>query len=212
MVMAYLERNRGRDVDAAIAAWTGAHAYLRPGELARLLFRWISMGSGSVQHHAALLLHPAEGSRASKTGEYDETVVVDDPVIVAALGRLKKIRPPNAPLIMHQPDDFWRLFREAVSWLRIDKVLGPQVPYVLRRTGASSDAWSKARDLATIQSRGRWKTPGSVRRYAKGGRVAHQLSLCTDRLVRYGEQCEKYLEQVFLRQREPLRPPARSDL
>ena len=161
---------------------------------------------------AALLLHPSEGSRASKTGEYDETVVVDDPQLVKALTRLKAVRPPNALLIGCLPEQFWLLFQEAIVFLKIDKVLGHQVPYVLRHTGASADAWAKRRDLPTIQSRGRWKGPNSVRRYAKGGRVAHQLSLCSAQMVQYGERSVRLLELVFTRQREPLRPPTQSAL
>ena len=212
MTMAFLERARGRDVDAAIAAWTGAHAYLRPGELGRLVFRWITIGVANDKGRAALLLHPAEGSRASKTGEYDETVVVDDPILVRALARLKGRRGADEPLMGHHPVEFWSLFTAAVEKLKLHLVLGRQVPYVLRHTGASSDAWSKSRDLAAIQSRGRWKTAASVRRYAKGGRVAHQQSLCGAQLIKFGEESETLLEQVFLRQREPLRPPPPSAL
>ena len=105
-----------------------------------------------------------------------------------------------------------QLFAEAVALLKIDKVLGHQVPYVLKHTGASADAWAKRRDLTAIQARGRWKTPTSVRRYAKGGRVAHQLSLCTAPLVKYGERSAKSLEQVLCGRLAPFRPPAPSTL
>ena len=86
------------------------------------------------------------------------------------------------------------------------------MPYVLRHSGASGDVWAKTRDLAAIQSRGRWKTAASVRRYAKGGRVAHQLTLCTDQLVQFGERCEKSLGKVFSGQLAPLRPPPQNTL
>ena len=185
---------------------------MRPGELGRLQWRWVSPGVGSDKSRAALLLHPIEGSRASKTGEFDETVIVDDPMLAIVLARLREKRAPGERLIDGEPDQFWALFTEAVGRLKVDKVLGHQVPYVLRHTRASADAWTKRRDLVEIRSRGRWKTTNSVRRYAKGGRVAHQLSLCSAQLVQFCEESKLRLEAVFLEQLLPLCPPPPSVL
>ena len=61
------------------------------------------------------------------------------------------------------------MFSDAADRLKVDKMLGHPVLYVLRHSGASANAWSKHRDLTAIQSRGRWKSANTVRRYAKGG-------------------------------------------
>ena len=82
-------------------------------------------------------------------------------------------------MIDGDPVDFWALFSVAVVRLKIDKTLSHQVLYVLRHSGASADAWSKHQAFAASQIRGRWKSANGARRYAKGGRVAHQLSLCS---------------------------------
>ena len=125
MTMMFLERGRGREVDSGLAAWLGAHAYLRPGELARLRFRLVSLGSGAGAKQAALLLHPHGGSRESKTGEIDKTVVVDDPEIVLGLRRLEGLRDPEALVIGKPANEFWALFQEAVRRLRLHERLGP---------------------------------------------------------------------------------------
>ena len=144
--------------------------------------RWVSPGVGSDRSRAALLLHPGEGSQASKTGEYDETVIVDDPMLARALAKLKPMRAPGEPLIDGDPAEFWALFSVAVARPKIDKTLGHQVPYVLRHSG----------DRCLEQALGphRHTKPGAVdigkQRVAirEGrGRVAHQLSLCSAPLV-----------------------------
>ena len=81
MTMAWIAKSNNREIDLAVAAWTGAHAYLRPGELVRLLWRWMVPGARSDRSRVSLFLHPSEVSRSSKTGEFDKTAIVDDHVL-----------------------------------------------------------------------------------------------------------------------------------
>ena len=99
---------------------------------------------------------------------------------------------------MPDPVALWSSFESALSLLGVDNVLGPQVPYVLRHTGAAADAWTQRRSVKAIQARGR---------YAKGGRIAHQMSLFSDRLQTYALQCVEKLPLVLAGQLPPLRPP-----
>ena len=110
-------------------------------------------------------------------------------------------------MIVPDPVALWSSSESALSLLGVDSVLRPQVPYVLRHTGAAADAWTQRRSVEAIQARGRWKSATSVRRYAKGGRIAHQMSLFSDRLRAYALQCVEKLPMVLAGQLPPLRPP-----
>ena len=80
-------------------------------------------------------------------------------------------------------------FHRTIALLGVVTALGKQVPYVLRRAGASAGAWAQRRSLTEIQVRGRWRSAGSVRRYDKGGRVANQMSACSEPLQRFARLC-----------------------
>ena len=207
MTMAYLLRANGLPLDMALAVWVGVHCYLRPGEIARLQWKWLVLGVGTELGQASVVLHPVEESRSSKTGEYDETVIIDDAGIVNAIRAMKKAQ-PRGPLVVHPPS-MWEKFEEAIQLLGVDRDLGPQVPYVVRHSGAAADAWNGVRTLDAIQARGRWKSATSVRRYAKGGRIAHQMSSCSAPLQSFALKCASQLAMVFRGRLPPLRPPVR---
>ena len=152
-----------------------------------------------------MVLHPVEESRSSKTGEFDETVIIDDAGIVSAIRAMKPAR-PRGPVVAH-PQQMWEKFEEACKLLGVNRDLGAQVPYVVRHSGAAADAWNGLRTLDAIQARGRWKSATSVRRYAKGGRIAHQMSSCSVPLQRFALKCVSLLEAVFLGRSLPVRPP-----
>ena len=99
-------------------------------------------------------------------------------------------------------------FHRAIALLGVVTALGKQVPYVRRHTGASADAWAQRRSLTEIQVRGRWKFAGSVRRCDKGGRVANQMSACSEPLQRVARLCEAAIPDILVRLQPPVRPPA----
>ena len=111
-------------------------------------------------------------------------------------------------LLIGVPEVFWQAFHRAIALLGVETPFGKQVPYALRHTGASVDAWAQRRSLTEIQGRGRWKSAGSARRYAKGGRVAHQLSACWKPLQRVARLCVAALADALVRLQPPLRAPA----
>ena len=94
------------------------------------------------------------------------------------------------------PEVFWQTFHQATALLGVET------------SGASADAWALRLSLTEIQVRGRWKAAGSVRRYAKGGRVAHQMIACLEPLQRFAKPCVAALPDALVRVRPPLRPPA----
>ena len=143
-------------------------------------------------------LHLSEGSRASKTGGFDATVTIDDPVLVRAITRLKAIRAPVSSLTGCALENFWNLLIEAVALLRISDVLGV-APCVLRHT---TPAPTRGR------SGGTW--PSNV---GDGGSRQHKTRDGRSRIaefvfgpVRYGESAAG---PVLPWHRQPLRSAAR---
>ena len=169
-----------------------------------MLFR--SDRSGKTRK-VAITLHPSETSRASKTGEYDETIVVDWAWLAQILITMKKDRPAHAPLVPVDAKELQELFEWAQVRLGPDRVLSRQTQYVLRHSGPSADVWESRRPLDEVQKRGRWKAPTSVRRYEKGGRLPERLSKCEDHVLTYATKCDVKLGDVLSGHSAPLRPP-----
>ena len=209
MTMCFLCRAQGLAFDLPLSIWIGVHCYLRPGEICRMRWQYLVPGLGADACRASLVLHPAELSRSSKTGEFDEAVIIDDEGIVEAI-RYAKLRRRHGPVV-DVPQRLWQLFNEASSLLLLEKQLGHAVvPYLIRHSGAAGDAWNQLRSPEQIQARGRWKSATSVRRYAKGGRVVHQMSLCSAPLQTYALRCVSLLKGVFCGRSLPLKPPRES--
>ena len=99
MTAVFILRSRGEPINMALALLVAHHCYLRPAELCRLTWAHVSLGAGQARERAALTLRPFEQCRASKTGEFDETVIVDLAFLVAAMRRLKACRPPHELLV-----------------------------------------------------------------------------------------------------------------
>ena len=77
MVMAFQLSLSRHGLIPAIMVLLAHHCYLRPNELFGLTWQFVAPGFSRHAARAVLTLHPREGSRALKTGEFDETVVVD---------------------------------------------------------------------------------------------------------------------------------------
>ena len=76
--------------------------------------------------------------------------------------------------------------------------LGETHPYQLRHGGATEDLTSGRRDHNAVKSRGRWKTDGSVRRYAKSGKVQQLLGKMSRIQLNYCHWAEKNMAKVVL--------------
>ena len=203
MTVASLLQSRHMSLDPAIMLLVAHHCYLRPGELLRIRWKFPTSSLEPKLKRIAVTLHPTEASKSSKTGEYDETVIIDSPALVRILEPLILVRDPDAFLVPVKPKVLSDLFDEAIKVLKIDVLLGRETLYVLRHSGASADAWSERRTLLAIQARGRWKAVTSMRRYQKGGRVAERLNKCGAPLVQYALRCVTTLEAVLRGQSKP---------
>ena len=182
----------------AVMLLTGFSAYLRPTELTSLLRRQLVAPLGPFQNFV-LWMHPTDQNVASKTGFFDETVVLDSAytAFLAPFWRKLLEGDPLQPL--------WNVSQQAVIKL-IDRTtaalgLGRICPglYPLRHGGVSHDIVFQLRDLPAAQNRGRWATPKSLLRYQKAGRAQQmhqQLPLAVRQLTDFVEK-ENLLPRLF---------------
>jgi hypothetical protein len=154
--------------------------YLRPGELVRLQVRSLVpplLLAGPGHRHWTLIMHEQEheGSKASKTGVFDESLILDldkYQFLAPALAKLVANRPPSAPLIDLPPGRLAHVLASIGS--RLGMKPSPLL-YQLRHSGPSIDFADQSRDLMAIKRRGRWKSDSSLRRYEKGAQITKQL-------------------------------------
>ncbi|CAK0903488.1 unnamed protein product [Prorocentrum cordatum] len=154
------------------------HCYFRPSggfKLKREMM--VPPLRGSRYGNWSLVLHPFEFTVASKTHQFDETVVVDAPdfklLLDPALAWLRACTPPQQCPFAFSQADFIQRFRLAGQRCGIE-LLRPEL-YMLRHSGPSFDQAIGRRTLAEIKLRGRWMSDAAVQRYRKEGRVSEQL-------------------------------------
>lgn len=124
---------------AALAILVAYHAYLRPGELARVLWAMVHPPAAAAggPRWVSILLHPAELGVSSKTRQFDETISVDWPWLGQAMLRWKVRRPPGEALAGVPSATLSEWFRDAAAQLRADNDLGNMVLYRLGRPPTS---------------------------------------------------------------------------
>ena len=163
----------------AIALLLAFHAYLRPIDLFRLRVWQLvpPIARSKSARRWTLLLHPREHNAASKTGIFDESLILCDVPLYAKLapllGRLVHGRQPDDPLVQMPCQKVLQLVQRAAKAVGVGQ-LSP-VLHSLRHGGPSTDLAMRAWPLEEAQRRGRWRTLRSVARYERGGRVAEQL-------------------------------------
>ncbi|CAK0893680.1 unnamed protein product [Prorocentrum cordatum] len=197
---------------AAAGALLATTCYLRPGgpaaaQLADLLPPGAFAGEGRV--HWVLQLNRFEEGEPSKTGRFDDSIVLDDPRHAALrrfLAQLRRTAHPDEPLIGIGQLHFAKLFGEVVNELRLN-ILGPPAPHQLRRAGASDDRASGQRMLVEIKKRGRWLSDSPVRRHEKGGRLREQLLRLPAGLQAHCRACHPMCGEVLLGRSRPLPVP-----
>ena len=184
-------------------------AYLRPGEVVALRWRQlIPPEPAAGNDFAALLLHPFEAGKSSKTGGYDDTVpldLVEQQHLANTPLALKKLRHPDELIINLSLNELSKLFRTPALRLKLEP-LGPPVLYQLRHSGPSHDLAQRRRTLVEVKKRGRWRADTSVSRYAKGGRLGEQLQRLPVRMVRRCQLCADNLHEILSERSPPCLP------
>ena len=179
--------------------------YLRPSEPHRIKCKHVVPPQGGVSgtRHTTIVLNPYEDGRASKTHEYDESLLLDNQLLPALGRRLTKFARARAKmagkdalLFTVTQEQVALDLRLATRRLRVPAELDV-VMYMFRHAGASTDFALKQRPLAEIKLRGRWKGDASLRRYEKGGRLADQLRKLPPLLRSHALRCAGSVNSVL---------------
>jgi hypothetical protein len=166
--------------ELAMAILMGCIFYLRPSELLSLKPEHVIPPlprAGPGHHQWAIVLHEGidEQSRPSKTGVFDECLLLDLPkheFLGAGLKALLSSRHMCGRLFPFAPRDLAAALQESGQRLGMQP---PPLPYQLRHSGPSVDFADGSRGLAAIKRRGRWRTDSSLRRYEKGAQLTRSL-------------------------------------
>ncbi len=127
------------------------------------------------------------GAKPSKTGTFDDTVVLDEHLVesnirAVYLASLRTARSNRYELLFGGLD--YRLYYQyVVAAGKRFQLPFTLTPHMFRHGAASEDFFRQLRDLAAIQQRGRWRCPASVQRYQKSGRLLSVLRRCGDSVV-----------------------------
>ncbi len=157
------------------------------------------------------MLGDRAGAKPAKSGEWDESVVMDWSgfewvgLMLAAL----RERRPSGPLWSLDSALLTTCLHQAANLSDVE-VLEPQL-YSLRHGGASHDALAHLRSLPAIKQRGRWKSDTSIRNYEKHAAALREAHRLPPRAVTFARRVESQLTEVMLGLRPSLVPPRASE-
>ena len=193
-----VEMVRDQQVDMAVATLIAHQCYLRPDELHSLRRRDVIAPQGGRGGEGcwSLLLGPVDLRRPTKTGIFDDSVLVDHPTLLwlaRHIARLKSCGDPEEPIWPFSRAAYGRQFAKGVRRLQLDH--WGFVPYSLRHSGPSWDRNDRRLSLLEIQRRGRWQDPRTVVRYERSSRISALLSTLSRTWVSYLRLCETHLRR-----------------
>ena len=151
----------------------------------------------------ALLLARKEGLKTSKTGVFDESVLLDGHLsiaIVKVLTRYTAGKAATTPL--------WSLSQAkcAVVFCQMGVHVIAIHSHSVRHGGASSDALWRTRSLTKIQKRGRWRSEKSVGRYERHHRLLKETAKLSTATRKYGQLVISRMPQLLEGAQPPFPP------
>lgn len=185
----------GQHVTAAAILLQG-DLYLRPSELLGLTKRMVIRPLASRAKVWGVVLAQQEQEVPTKTGTFDDCVLLDTCSRDFLNGILKKLY-----LKTKLPDDkifsdltlgqYTKAISAACGKLGLQKL--KLTPHGLRHAGPSTDAFHQIRGPIAIQRRGRWRATSSVTRYQKPGRMLLLHQHVPDWIWKSEPRCTKEL-------------------
>jgi hypothetical protein len=189
------------EIAMAVCLLVGTRCYLRPCELTSLrrgqLVRPQLMGGNHFKFWA-VNLHPETQGKMSKTGYFDESIVLDDASGLTFLSPFLEILregDPSSPLWPFKHVQLVQRFAQCSQQLGLDKL--HCCLYALRHAGASADWLTRARSLQEIKTRGRWVSDASLRRYQKAAVAQKQLELMPTAVQTMASSALDILPRIF---------------
>ena len=193
----------------AVYVLISVECYLRPSEGVRL--RALDLVEpATFSEHWGLVICPEEMEVATKTQEFDDSLLLDShwiQILRPAL-RVLKEGDQNRRLWSFNYPDFVKELGKACEASGVPKM----VPYEMRHSGPSHDRCHKLRSLLQVQKRGRWKSTRSLVRYEKATRMQQQWNKLHPALKSHAERCQKELEGFVLGVFPPPVPPLPKDI
>ena len=171
----------------ALAYLIWFHCYFRPMELIGLLASQV-VPPVAGRTKWGFLLSPAEQQLGSKTGQLDESVLMDWDEVPGISRALRKRHRELKPIERFWPftkEQITQSFKEDVDLSGVH-LLAPHF-YSFRHGGASDDFMTGRRRRDEIQHRGRWLSEVSVRRYGKAARTMKEAEKMPPAAHRYAD-------------------------
>lgn len=155
-------------LNMAMAILLQTHCYLRPSECLSLTRQHVCFPATGRYSKWGLIIAPQELGVRTKTGHFEDSVVIGDHPETGWIAGLFAI------FMRHVSGDLFpglTLHQYETKLAQAERVLlypaKCVTPHVFRHTGPSNDFYHQRRDLNAIQKRGRWRAKASVRRYEK---------------------------------------------
>ena len=126
--------------------------------------------------HWSLLIRPAGRGRSTKTGTFDDSIILDSEYTssFSPLWRtLTEGRVGTDPLFRFKQEGYSKLVKEA--FVAVGGAALAPVAYSCRQGGPAWDRYRKFRTVAEVKSRGRWLSDRSLRRYEKHSKLAQAM-------------------------------------
>ena len=194
----------------AIALLLSFFLYLRPGEMAALRAEHLTAPiptAGLAFWTITLALE--EDGKPTKTGKYDEALLLDLPhhaVLSPWLSMLKAKRQPHESLWIHSQAEMIKQLNLAARELGLGALNVEW--YCARHGGASHDLQMKLRYVADVKRRLRHVSDLSVRHYERSGKLAKATSLIPPATLQFGAAVGKQLQHVLQTRTLPMPLPA----
>ncbi len=163
--------------------------------------------TSGLANYFSLLLSPQEREGRTTTGEYDCTVLLDDPrhaTLGSALAILRDAMEVEigvesteglAPLWPFTIRQFLIECKLAVAETELGDIMS--TPYEERHSGASRDILMKLRSKQEVMDRGHWKSVSSLRNYDKAAKMQQIAVKVGQQTLLYGESVRVNFHTFF---------------
>ena len=196
--------------------WTGIalllsfFLYLRPGELSALRTEHLTAPiplAGLA--HWTITLALEEDRKPTKTGKYDEALLLDLPhhiVLGPWLAMLQEKRQPGESLWIHSHPEMIKQLARAAHELGLGALNVEW--YCARHGGASHDLMMKLRYVADVKRRLRHVSDLAVRHYERSGKLAKATALIPPATLEFGMAVGRRLQHFLQTRTQPALLPA----